>query len=150
MPVLNPEPRTHTATPPTARPARLVIAEDQLDMLEALTTGFARRNPALSDLLLSTLSRARIVPPARMPADVVQLGRPLRYRDTSDDGEKTVTLVLPEQADIALGRVSVMTPIGVALLGMPVGARAKWTTRSGEKRQLEVLEVIAADPAIEP
>ncbi|GHG90857.1 nucleoside diphosphate kinase regulator [Pseudodonghicola xiamenensis] len=150
MPTVNPAPQKHAATPPVTRRARLAIAEDQLDALEALATGFARRNPALSDLLLSTLTRARIVPPQRMPADVIQLGRPLRYRDTTDGSEKTVTLVLPEQADIALGRVSVMTPIGVALLGMPAGARAKWTTRSGEKRQLEVLEVLVADPATEP
>lgn len=150
MPDLIPEPQTHAAPPPAARRARLAIAEDQLDPLEALATGFAQRNPALADLLLSTLTRARIVPPGKMPADVIRLGCPLRYRDTSDGSEKTVTLVLPEQADIALGRVSVMTPIGVALLGMPVGARAKWTTRSGEKRQLEVLEVFAADPATEP
>ncbi|WP_417674527.1 nucleoside diphosphate kinase regulator [Pseudodonghicola sp.] len=151
MPVFTPEPLKHaTTTPPAVRPARLVIAEDQLETLEALTTGFARRNPALADLLLSSLSRARIVTPERLPADVIGLGRPLRYRDSLDDSEKTVTLVLPEQADISLGRVSVMTPIGVALLGMPVGARAKWTTRTGEKRQLEVLEVFDADPATEP
>jgi regulator of nucleoside diphosphate kinase len=52
-----------------------------------------------------------------------------------------VTLVLPEQADISQGRASLMTPIGVALIGLSVGMTFRWITRDGEERSLTVLEV---------
>jgi len=53
-----------------------------------------------------------------------------------------VRLVWPEHADISRGRVSVLTPVGVALLGLSAGDRFRWTTRAGEERALTVLEVM--------
>lgn len=128
------------------RAAHLVISESQLPLLEELATGHAARNPDLAERLLSKLARARIVAPAKLPSDIVALGRRATYLESGGEAEKDVTLVLPAEADIACGHISVLTPIGVALIGLPAGARAQWETRNGETRQL-LLQSVAPGPA---
>lgn len=127
--------------PRSTRP-QVVIARETLDHLEALVEGAAARMPALADHLLEELSRARIVPADRMPADAVGIGSRVHWRDEATGQDQTATLVWPEHADIKAGRVSVLTPIGVALLGLRTGARFAWETRSGERRTLTVLSVL--------
>lgn len=56
-------------------------------------------------------------------------------------GERTVTLVFPGVEDAATGAVSILTPVGAALIGMRPGARIDWTAPSGDQRILTVLEV---------
>jgi regulator of nucleoside diphosphate kinase len=59
-----------------------------------------------------------------------------------DTGEaKTVTLVFPGDADIAQGKISILTPIGTALIGLATGQAIMWTARDGRTHELEVLEV---------
>ena len=73
------------------------------------------------------------------------IGRAVTYRDESTGQEKTVTPVYPEDADIARGRISILTPIGVALIGLAEGASLHWDTRDGERRVLTVLQVASQD-----
>lgn len=128
-----------------ARP-RITIAQERLDHLEGLAQGAMTRMPELADLLLTELSRAKVVSAKALPADVVDIDRPLSYRDEASGREVSVTLVWPEHANIDAGRISVLTPIGVALLGLQAGARFTWETRTGEARELTVLSV-GADSA---
>ncbi|WP_417722885.1 nucleoside diphosphate kinase regulator [Salipiger sp.] len=125
---------------PDRRP-RLTIGADSLERLEALAEGALRRNPDLADRLLGELGRARIVPAHKLPDHVVSIGRRLTFRDDSTGQEQSVALVFPEEADIARGRISVLTPIGVALIGLAEGASINWDTREGERRLLTVLRV---------
>lgn len=124
-----------------ARRPQITIAKEMVDHLEALVEGASARMPALADRLLEELSRARILPAARIPADVVGIGNSVTWRDETTGHEQTATLVWPEEADIDAGRASVLTPIGVALIGLKTGARFQWETRSGELRDLTVLSV---------
>lgn len=119
----------------------VIISEDQIARLERLAEGLVGRNPELADRLMTELARARIAGPARLPADVVTIGSTVTYRDETSGRDQTITLVWPEDADIAAGRASVLTPIGVALLGLRAGARFEWETRKGELRELTVLAV---------
>lgn len=123
---------------------RVLIDRAYLDRLESLASSAARRSPALADRLLEELGRAEIVESASMPANVVTLGNAATYRDETTGREQTVTLVLPGEADIALGRVSVLTPIGVALLGLEQGASFPWNTLQGETRRLTVTRITRA------
>ena len=116
----------------------VIISEDQIARLERLAEGLVGRNPELADRLMTELARARIAGPARLPADVVTIGSTVTYRDETSGRDQTITLVWPEDADIAAGRASVLTPIGVALLGLRTGARFEWETRKGELRELTV------------
>jgi regulator of nucleoside diphosphate kinase len=134
---------TQTAKPRRARSPRIVINADDLAHIEALAEGAFQRNPALADRLLEEIGRARIVAPEKMPANVVSIGSTVTYRDETTGQEKAVTLVYPEHADISRQRVSVMTPIGVALLGLAEGAAFHWDTRENQRRMLTVIKVVA-------
>ncbi|WP_099826491.1 nucleoside diphosphate kinase regulator [Oceaniglobus indicus] len=132
---------TPSAKRPGKRAPRIVIDADHLAHIEALAEGAMQRNPALADRLLDEIGRARIVPSAKMPANVVSIGSAVTYRDESTGLEKTVTLTYPEDADIARQRVSLLTPIGVALLGLAEGAAFHWDTRAQQRRMLTVIRV---------
>ncbi len=123
------------------RNPKVFINADDLAHLEGLADGMMRRHPALADRLFEEIGRARIVAPAKMPENVVTMGSTVTYRDEATGQEKTVSLVYPEEADITQLRVSVMTPIGVALLGLSEGACFYWDTREDQRRTLTVLEV---------
>lgn len=135
-----------TETPATgngrrSRHPEIVINADDLAHIEALAEGAMQRNPALADRLLEELGRARVVAPGNMPDNVVGIGSRVTYRDEATGQVKTVTLVYPEAADITRQRVSVMTPIGVALLGLAEGAVFYWDTRDSQRRTLTVIRV---------
>ncbi len=126
---------------PSKRNPKVVINADDLAHLEGLADGMLRRHPVLADRLFDEIGRARIVVPKKMPTNVVSMGSTVTYRDEATGYDKTVTLVYPEDADIAQLRVSVMTPIGVALLGLAEGASFYWDTRDNQRRVLTILAV---------
>jgi regulator of nucleoside diphosphate kinase len=136
---------TQTIKKPSKRNPKVVINADDLAHLEGLADGMMRRHPALADRLFDEIGRARIVAPAKMPKNVVSMGSTVTYRDESTGQEKYVTLVYPEQADITQLRVSVMTPIGVALLGLAKGASFYWDTRENQRRMLTIISVAQAE-----
>jgi regulator of nucleoside diphosphate kinase len=95
----------------------------------------------LGDRLMREVARATVLPSGEMPPDVVNIGSTVSYRDETTGRTQTVTVVLPPDADIARQRVSVLTPIGAALIGLSTGASIGWETRDGSERRLTVLEV---------
>ncbi len=138
---------TQPAKKRTTRSPKIVINADELAHIEALAEGAFQRNPTLADRLLDELGRAHVVAPAKMPANVVSIGSTVTYRDDANGQERAVTLVYPEDADIARQRVSLMTPIGVALLGLAEGAAFFWDTRDDQRRTLTVIDVVQPDAA---
>ncbi|PZU84365.1 MAG: nucleoside diphosphate kinase regulator [Chelatococcus sp.] len=126
-----------------SRPAITVTAGDHA-MLSRIAAGAANTMPDLAAELTHELDRARILPEGRTSGDHVRIGSRVTFRDEATGRDSTVTLVWPQDADIESGRVSVMTPVGVALIGMAAQRSIDWTTRSGEVRRLKVLEV--SDP----
>lgn len=133
---------TTASRPRSAARPKIVIDAAQLSHLEALADGALERTPDMADRLLTELARARVVETAKLPADIVSIGREVTWRDESTGHEQSATLVWPEEADIDQGRISVATPIGVALIGLPAGARFTWQTRGGEERELTVISVV--------
>lgn len=118
----------------------ITICQSDLDALTRLAESVADSNPVVSEELLAELDRAKIVADARLPADVVRMGSTLHYR--TDGGEaRTVTLVFPAEADISQGRISVLTPIGAALIGLSQGQSIDWTARDGRVHRLTVESV---------
>ncbi|MFG6501470.1 MULTISPECIES: nucleoside diphosphate kinase regulator [unclassified Sulfitobacter] len=124
-----------------ARKPKIVLSSTRLAELEALSEGMMRRNPELAEQLVEELGRARIITPQRLRADVVDLGREVKYHDAATGKDHIVTLVLPQDADIFKGLVSVITPIGIALIGLAEGAVFHWETRDGQRRELKILKV---------
>ena len=135
---------TQMKTPAAKRRMRhpkIVISADELAHIEALADGAVQRNPALADRLLEDLGRARIVPAQKMPKTVIGINSTATYTDEGTGQQRRVTLVYPEKADIDQQRISLMTPIGVALLGLSEGASFYWDTRDNERRMLTVTRV---------
>ena len=100
----------------TSLPA-IVLTDAEHHSLVSLASEAEERLPGVGEALLSELDRAEIVAESDLPADVVRMGSSVLFR--SDDGQqREVTLVYPAKADIAEGKISVMTPIGAALIGM--------------------------------
>lgn len=129
-----------------ARPPVFVTPED-FRRLYTLAEDALRRSPETAGYLLDELERARQVPAAELPPDAVGMGSRVRYRDDATGRERTVTLVFPGEENAGSGAVSILTPVGAALLGMRPGASIDWTTPGGQRRTLTVLEV-APSPLI--
>jgi len=131
------------------RKPAIALCQSDHEKLTGLAEVWSERNPAVSEELLGELERARIVPDSRMRDDVIRMGSTLRYvTDTGDD--RTVTLVYPGEADISSGKVSILTPIGTALIGLSPGQSIDWQGRDGRLHRLtiESAEPPEVDPAM--
>lgn len=131
----------------------IVVTRSDHERLARLAETYVTRSPDAADSLMDELERARVVDDARIATDVVRMGSTLRF--TSDLGEdRQVTLVFPGEADIAEGKVSILTPIGIALIGLAAGQSIDWTARDGRTHRLTVekvegpLSTLPDDPAI--
>ena len=122
------------------RRPKIVIRKTDFERLTKLATALADRNPRASDDLFAELDRARVVSDGWMREDIVQIGSTVQYRTATGD-TRTVTLVYPGEADIGEGKISVLTPIGTALLGLSVGQSMTWATRDGRELELSVVSV---------
>lgn len=117
----------------------IIISRSEHRMLTVLAMGGSGHSADVADNLLYELERAEIVPDFLVPPDAVRMGSRVRYR--VNGAERTVELVLPAEADIAEGRISVLTPVGAALIGLRRGQSITWLTRDGRKEVLTVLGV---------
>jgi len=102
--------------------------------------GRASCNHSEASMLLSELERAVIVDTPDMPGDVVRLNSTVTVRDESDCKLIRVTIVTPERADIRQRKISVVSPIGAALIGMRQGSKVHWEVPAG-KKTFHILEV---------
>lgn len=116
---------------------QIIISEDDHDRLERLfASEFAvafSDKPYLQSLR-GELDIAKVVKPDEIPSDVVTMSSTVRLRQVGNDEVETYTLVYPVDADIAEGKLSVLAPIGTAILGYRVGDRVEWQVPSGTIR----------------
>lgn len=91
--------------------------------------------------LIAELQRAEVVPSDEVPNDVVTMNSTVVLRDLDTGEEETYTLVYPNHADIARNRLSVLAPIGTAILGYQVGDVVRWRVPAGMRR-LRVEDVL--------
>ena len=124
----------------TALPT-VVIDEAYYDRLESLAMGGMERAQAAAERLLEELERAEVLPSEKVPQNVVNIGSEVTYSDDEGDRSHTVCLVFPAEADISQNRISVLTPVGAALIGLSEGQSITWLSRDGKERRLTVLEV---------
>lgn len=132
---------TKVSNSASTRLPKIHLDKTLVGRLEALAASVMRRSPEVGERLIDEIARAKLVAPNKMRDDVVTIGSVVTYRDLDMAREHTVSVVYPENANIEEGRISVLTPVGVALLGLSPGATISWVTRDDETRQLEVLEV---------
>lgn len=105
-------------------------------------TDYARlRQCNLSDELAEELDRAIVVHTAQIPEDVVTMHARCTYIDERIGTQREVELVYPDEADLASGKISILTPVGSALIGLRVGQKIAWDFPDGTVRSLKVASV---------
>ena len=128
------------------RPPLLMSAEDHARLV-ALAGVTTRRDPLVARLLMEEADRAEVVPAGRVPPGVVAMGSVVEFRDAATGEARRVQVVLPGEADIAEGRISVLSLVGAGLMGLSEGQSIDWPTQDGRLRRLTVLRVDAPPPA---
>lgn len=119
----------------------IVLTATDHDRLSALVEAVSEKLPDVYEYLTVELDRATVIDASKLAMAVVTMGACVAFRDELTGQERTVTLVYPHDADLAAGRVSVLTPIGAALIGVAEGQSITWYTREGEAKILTVLAV---------
>lgn len=121
-------------------PRVIYITEADMRRLKPLIESMKTSRDDLRGLQAELL-QARVVAPKEVPPDVITMNSKARLRDLEDGEEVTYTLVFPDQANIEQGRISVVAPVGTAMLGHRVGDEFEWEVPAGSVR-LRVEEVL--------
>ena len=119
----------------------ILITTDDVNRLTLLANASMTRFPRVADFLAREIDRANVVPGQVDLRGVVRMGSRVTYRDETTGRVREVTLVYPHEADIDQNRISVLTPIGAALIGLSIGQSIKFETPKLEMRSLTVLDV---------
>jgi regulator of nucleoside diphosphate kinase len=121
----------------------LVISASDAEVL-ALMLGERRRQPALeaaaTDALAELLLEARLVPHERLPADRIAMNSKVTYEEQPAGERRSVMLVHPIEADAAMGRISVLSPVGLGLLGRTPGAVVTAAVPGSKALTIRILE----------
>ncbi len=107
---------------------------ERLSELLQVGIGFNGKNSEYLQSLEREVDRAHVVDPKAIPTDVVTMNSQVRLRDLDTGEERVYTLVFPSQAKIEEGKISVLAPIGTAMLGYRVGDTIEWPVPAGVKK----------------
>jgi regulator of nucleoside diphosphate kinase len=132
-------------TPHRVKPSIVLSAHDY-ERLSVLAHAARKHMPDLADELADEVGRARVLAKGERPQHVVCMNSEVEFRDDTTGKIQRVTLVYPEHADISQRKVSVLTPVGTALIGLEEDSSIIWETPNGEVRQLTVLSIRNPQP----
>lgn len=112
----------------------ITITERDAFRLRQLVQASDPSNAENIQRLKTELERARIVPVEDLPANVIAMNSTVELEDLEDGEILTYTLVFPESANIEAGKVSILAPLGMAMLGFKVGDEIEWPVPAGTLR----------------
>ncbi|HEY9397537.1 MAG TPA: GreA/GreB family elongation factor [Burkholderiales bacterium] len=116
----------------------IVISVDDARTLSALLDGATHQ---AAEMLAEVFGGAEIVEAANLPPGVVPMNAPVQYVEVAKGAVRNITLVSPAEADPALGRISVLSPVGRALLGRAVGMVSKVELPNDQTIELKITNV---------
>lgn len=118
------------------RNRQVVVTQRDAARLRALVSGYARsaRDTEHLEELALEIERASVLDPQQVPADVVTMHSRVRVLDLATGEHRELVLVYPAESDIAANRVSVLAPLGTALLGYRKGDEVEWQMPGGLRR----------------
>jgi regulator of nucleoside diphosphate kinase len=123
-----------------ARPSIHLLAAES-DMVATLALQVEHRSPVIAAMLLEEIERAELHEPETLPPNAVTLGSEVDFVDEGTSQMRTVELVFPARANIAVGRISILTPMGAALYGLTAGQAIDWPDLDGKERRIRILRV---------
>ena len=128
----------------------IILSRDDHSKLRLLiTTALHSSASAALQKLRDELDRAAVLDSEAFPADVVTMDSAVEFEDLGTSEVEEYTITYPDRADIERKRISILAPIGTALIGCRVGDIVKWSTPGGV-RQLKVRRVTAPVTAAAP
>lgn len=133
--------------PPTSSLPDIVISEQEENQLTALATAamLNGRSEHVARILLAEMERAVLVPDADVPGSVVRMNSRVRF-ELDGGAPREVELVFPGEANIEEGKISVLTPVGAALIGLSPGQAMRVSGLDGRSQALNVIEVLPPRP----
>ena len=123
---------------------QIVITEFDLERLQRLIEDmeeFPARDNRYLDELSEELLRAEVVAPQEIPPQVITMNSKVRLQDLDSKAELEYTLVFPSEANLDQGKISVLAPVGMAMIGYRVGDTITWQVPAGTKR-LKVKKIL--------
>lgn len=121
-------------------PPPIIVSSHDLARLEAMLESPALSHNPAAAALGEELLRAQVLPPDQIPQGVVTMHSTVECEDIGNGERHTLTVVYPNEANVDRGHVSVLAPVGSALLGLSVGQTIEWDAPSG-KLHLRVIAV---------
>ena len=122
-------------------PPSITVSSRDLARLEAMLDSPALSRHPAAVALSQELERAQVLPPEQIPAGIVTMHSRVDCVDELHDEKHSLTLVYPHEADFDKGHVSVLAPVGSALLGLSVGQSIDWVAPGGRQLRLRVTAV---------
>lgn len=120
--------------------SRIHVARSEMDRLRAVVEQHAvGRDGAAAERLSAELDRATVVDV--LPPGVAAPGSRVRFEDERTRAVRDATLVYPREADATAGRISVLAPVGAALLGLAAGDRIRWPLPDGREARIRIVAV---------
>ncbi len=112
------------------------------ERLESLLDSLPPNTFPEADLLAAELERANVLEPKKMPADVVTMNSKVRFVVEPSGKEYELTLVYPKDIDGAAGKISILAPVGSALLGLSVGQEIEWPAPGGGIVRVRIIDIL--------
>lgn len=120
----------------------IILTSQDLERLEALLEGLPSSAFPGKEALLAELERAEIVEPDQIPASVVTMNSTVRFRIDSSGEDYSLTLVYPKDIDDTGKKISILAPVGSALLGLSTGDEIEWPSPGGGTIKVRIVEII--------
>ena len=119
----------------------IAITRGDIEKLTRIADSSAGAFAQTAEFLGREIDRAQVIEEFESRPGLVKMGSRVTFRDEVTSQIRIVTLVYPGEADVSLGKISVLTPVGAALIGLSVSQSIEWQTTDGEARLLTVLAV---------
>jgi regulator of nucleoside diphosphate kinase len=119
----------------------IIVSSQDLKRLEVLLNSLSDTFPE-EDALRAELDRADVVAPEQMPPSVVTMNSKVRVAIQPSGKEFELTLVYPKDMDASPGKISILAPVGSALLGLSIGQEIEWSVPGGSTIRVRIVEVL--------
>jgi regulator of nucleoside diphosphate kinase len=110
-------------------------------LLKLIQTSWDTRDRPAAELLADELESAEVVPAERITGSIVTMNSRIMLRDEETGERREVSLVYPADSDPERGQISVLTPMGNALLGLSAGQTIDWPIPGGRQKRYRLTEV---------
>lgn len=122
------------------------LLASEADQVAGLALRVEHEHPHVAAMLLGEIERAELHDLQTMPAQNIRLNSRIAFVDERSAEMREVQLVLPAEANIAEGRISILTPMGAALYGLESGQSIDWPDLGGHVRRIRIVRVVQQAP----